>query len=133
MADFRNSFLRNYINSNCEGSGLAWNTLNDTFIKVVLVFICLAAVISTKTRLDALILLSVSIGAKLGYDAFNMFQAGEFNVEGYRVKVGLGGMFGNPNDLAIHFVIFLRSRSRVHYLPGLRFPGFSGLLPLCLW
>ncbi|MCV4784125.1 hypothetical protein OFM36_32300, partial [Escherichia coli] len=32
--------------------GLAWNTLNDTFIKVVLVFICLAAVITTKTRLD---------------------------------------------------------------------------------
>lgn len=86
--------------------GLAWNTLNDTFIKVVLVFICLAAVITTKTRLDALILLSVSIGAKLGYDAFTMFQAGEFNVEGYRVKVDLGGMFGNPNDLAIHFVIF---------------------------
>lgn len=100
---------------------LAWNTLTDTFLKVALIFACLVAVIRSRRRLDGLIFLSVAIGAKLGYDAITIYQAGQFEVEGYRVKVNLGGMFANPNDLAIHFVIFMpiaigvaaASRSRV--------------------
>lgn len=100
---------------------LAWNTLTETFLKVALIFACLVAVIRSRRRLDGLIFLSVAIGAKLGYDAITIYQAGKFEVEGYRIKVNLGGMFANPNDLAIHFVIFMpiaigvaaASRSRV--------------------
>ncbi|MEJ7709184.1 MAG: O-antigen ligase family protein [Pyrinomonadaceae bacterium] len=30
-----------------------------------------------------------------------------FDVEGYRVKGSIGGMFGNPNDMALHLVTML--------------------------
>jgi hypothetical protein len=30
---------------------------------------------------------------------------GKFNVEAYRVQVEVGGLFGNPNDMALHYVM----------------------------
>ena len=32
-------------------------------------------------------------------------MTGQFKVEGYRVEVDVGGMFGNPNEMALHFVM----------------------------
>ena len=90
-----------------KSPALSWETFNDTFIRVVLMFIVMVNVIKTETRLRGLMLLSVGIGFYLSVVAINLYQAGEFAVEGYRVSVDLGGMFGNPNELATHFVMFL--------------------------
>ncbi len=90
-----------------KSPSLSWETFNDTFIRVVLMFIVMVNVIKTETRLRGLMLLSVGIGFYLSVVAFNLYQAGKFKVEGYRVSVELGGMFGNPNELATHFVMFL--------------------------
>lgn len=84
----------------------AWATFNDTFIKVVLIFIVMVNTLRTQTRLKGLMWLSIGVGVLLSYQALGHYQRGEFNVEGYRVNVDFGGMFGNPNDMAIHLVIF---------------------------
>ena len=83
----------------------AWETFNDPFIKVVLMFIVMVNVLRTRRRLMGLIWLSLAIGIYLSYTALNMYLRGELNAEGYRVAVEIGGMFGNPNDMALHFVI----------------------------
>ena len=49
--------------------------------------------------------LSFGIGIYLSYSALDMYMSGKFTVEEYRVAVDVGGMFGNPNEMAMHFVM----------------------------
>ncbi len=99
----------------------AWETFNDTFIKAVLMFVVMVNVLRTRRRLMGLMWLSLSVGVYLSYIAISMFMRGELNAEGYRVDVGVKGLFGNPNDLALHLVTMiplavclgLASKSRV--------------------
>jgi hypothetical protein len=86
---------------------LSWETFYDTFLRVVLMFIVMVNVIKTEARLRGLMLLSVGIGVYLGFVAFGLYREGKTTVEDYRVGVDFGGMFGNPNELATHFVMFL--------------------------
>lgn len=60
----------------------------------------------TKARLKGLMWLAIGVGVMLSFQAVNLYQQGIFKTEGYRVQVEFGGMFGNPNDMAIHLVIF---------------------------
>jgi putative inorganic carbon (hco3(-)) transporter len=89
-----------------KNPALAWETLNDMFIKVAAIFIVMVNTLRTKTRLKGLMWLSIGVGVMLSYQALERYQRGDFSVEGYRVNVDFGGMFGNPNDMAIHLVIF---------------------------
>lgn len=84
---------------------LAWETFNDTFIKAVVIFIVLVNVVRTRARLMAMLWLSFGIGVYLGYSALDLYSKGVFAVEEYRVAVDVGGMFGNPNEMAMHFVM----------------------------
>ena len=84
---------------------LAWDTFNDSFVKSVVIFIVLVNVVRTRARLMGMMWLSFGIGIYLGFSALNMYLKGEFNVEEYRVSVNVGGMFGNPNEMAMHFVM----------------------------
>ncbi len=86
---------------------LAWETYSETFIKVVIVFVILVNVLQTRRRITGLMWLGIGIGAILSYEAFGLYRAGIFEVEGYRVGVDAGGMFGNPNDLSLHLVLFI--------------------------
>jgi putative inorganic carbon (HCO3(-)) transporter len=85
--------------------GIAWDTFNDSFIKAVVIFIVLVNVVRTRKRLMNLMWLSFGIGLYLAVSALSMYMRGEFNVEEYRVAVDVGGMFGNPNEMAMHFVM----------------------------
>ncbi|CAN5256198.1 hypothetical protein BH20ACI2_BH20ACI2_03030 [soil metagenome] len=85
--------------------GLAWFSLNDSFIKAVVIFIVLVNVVRTRSRLMGLMWLSFGIGIYLGYQALDMYRSGQFAVEDYRIAVDVGGMFGNPNEMALHFVM----------------------------
>jgi hypothetical protein len=87
--------------------GTAWETFNDVFIKIVLMFIVMVNVLRTELRLKGLMWLSLGVGLMLSIDALKRYMAGEFTVEDYRVSVQFGGMFGNPNELAVHFVMFI--------------------------
>jgi putative inorganic carbon (hco3(-)) transporter len=86
---------------------LAWETYNDTFIKVVLMFIIMVNTLRTSARLKGLMWLGIGVGVMLSFQALDLYSKGEFKTEGYRVSVDFGGMFGNPNDMAIHLVIFI--------------------------
>ena len=90
-----------------KSPALAWETFNDNFIKAVLMFIVMVNVLRTRKRLMGLIWLSISIGLYLSIVAWTKSLKGEFSVEGTRVGLDdvFGGMFGNPNDMALHLVI----------------------------
>lgn len=90
-----------------KSPGTAWETFNDMFIKAVLMFIVMVNVLRTRKRLMGMIWLSLSVGMYLSYMALDMYSRGELNTEGYRVSVDIGGMFGNPNDLALHLVMMM--------------------------
>jgi len=85
--------------------GLAWEKFNDPYIKSVVIFIVLVNVVRTQKRLMGLMWLSFGIAVYLSIAALNMYLKGQFNVEEYRVAVDVGGMFGNPNEMAMHFVM----------------------------
>ena len=85
--------------------GTAWGVFNDSFSKVVLMFIVMVNVLRTRARLMGIMWLSLAMGIYLSYTAWDLYQRGEFAAEGYRVAVDVGGMFGNPNDMALHLVM----------------------------
>lgn len=82
----------------------AWDEFNDVFIKAVLMFIVMINVVRTERRMKWIIYLALGVSVLLSINAIGDYRAGNFTVEGYRVKGLLGGMFGNPNDMAIHLV-----------------------------
>lgn len=86
--------------------GVAWKTYNEVFIKIIMVFIVMVNALRTKERLKGLMWLSIAVGVMLSYQALQLYNEGKFEVEGYRVNPDFGGMFGNPNDTALHLVIF---------------------------
>ncbi len=86
---------------------MAWEEFNGTFIKAVLMFIVMVNVIRTRTRLMTMLWLSIGIGLILGYMAMGMYWRGEVTAEGYRVVVDIGGIYANPNDLALHLVTMI--------------------------
>jgi O-antigen ligase len=85
----------------------AWAVFNDTFIKAVLMFIVMVNVLRTRRRLMGLMWISLAVAFVLSYQALNLYMKGELKAEGYRVDVEIGGMFGNPNDLALHLVTMI--------------------------
>lgn len=82
----------------------AWATFNDSFSKAVLMFVVMVNVVRTRRRLVSLMWISLSIGIYLSYTAIDLYMRGELKAEGYRVDVEVKGLFGNPNDLALHLV-----------------------------
>jgi putative inorganic carbon (hco3(-)) transporter len=82
----------------------AWDEFNDVFIKAVLMFIVMVNVVRSQRRLRQMIYVALAVTFLLSVNAISDYQNQEFAVEGYRIKGLLGGMFGNPNDLALHFV-----------------------------
>jgi len=63
-------------------------------------------VLQSKSRLKGLMWLGIGVGVMLSYQAIELYREDTFKTEGYRVSVDFGGMFGNPNDMAMHLVIF---------------------------
>jgi O-antigen ligase len=85
---------------------MAWEEFNDSFIKAVVMFVVMVNVLRTRRRLTGIIWLSLAMGLVLSYMAVGMYLRGEITVEGYRVGLtDIGGMFGNPNEMALHLVM----------------------------
>ena len=90
-----------------KSPGMAWDTFTDSFIKVVLIFVVMVNTLRTGPRIKALMWLGIGVGIMLSWQAVDLYQRGEFKTDGYRVSIDFGGMFGNPNDMSIHLVIFV--------------------------
>lgn len=84
--------------------GEAWATFGDTFIRCIVIFIVIVNVVRTEARLKGLLFLAVLVSIWLSVGAINDYRLGLTTVEGYRVGGWGGGIFGNPNDMALHLV-----------------------------
>ncbi len=81
----------------------AWNSFAD-FLKVILIFIVLVNVVRTEKRLSRLWLLVLTATCVMSAFAINDYRLGQLSLDGVRVQGIIGGLFDNPNDLALHFV-----------------------------
>ena len=85
--------------------GGSYEVFKDVFIKSVLMFIVMVNVLRTRRRLEGVMWLSLGVGVILSYTAVGMYLRGELKSD--RVMVEIGGMFGNPNDMALHLVTMM--------------------------
>jgi probable O-glycosylation ligase (exosortase A-associated) len=84
----------------------AWAAWFD-YLKVVIMFIVMVNVIRTQRRLDSLIVLVFIVSFLLSVGAMNDYRLGNLGVKGDRIQGMLGGLFSNPNDLALHLVTII--------------------------
>jgi len=102
----------------------AWQDFSGTFIRCVVIFIVMVNVTRNETRLRALLFLALATGIWLSLGAINDFRLGLMTVEGYRARGRGGGIFGNPNDMALYlvsmvpiaFAFLITSRSSIRKL-----------------
>jgi capsular exopolysaccharide synthesis family protein len=80
----------------------AWLRFTDTYYKVVLIFIVLVNAVRNQRRLHGLILIALAVGVVLSVGVIQDSDYGRLAAEGRRPSGLIGGMFENPNDLAIH-------------------------------
>lgn len=91
------------------------------YLKVVVMFVVMVNVLRTPRRLTNLILLVLLASCVLSLGALNDYRLGNLALQGRRIAGVIGGLFSNPNDLALHlvtmipisFALMLGSRSSI--------------------
>ena len=87
--------------------GGALQEFTGSYLKALLVFILMVNTLTTPKRLEQLTwLILVSVGNVAARGVFD-YARGVNLVEGGRLAGAVGGIFGNPNDLALNMVTFL--------------------------
>lgn len=121
--------------------------LTDTFLKVIAIFVLLINLINTRERLQKMMKLVVVCGSVLALFAVLSYFTGKFTVVtrgeegtvvGLRITGIVGGIFGNPNDLAtslnllVPFAVVLallrRGAARMFYLACAAMLGLGVIL-----
>jgi O-antigen ligase len=91
--------------------GESWEFFNDTFSKVVIVFILMVNLLDSHKRLFSLFKLLLIGGVWIAYGAIQVYIEGKYMLRhrsGISRIAGVGGgMFGNPNDLANALVMLI--------------------------
>ena len=77
------------------------------FLKVVVMFVVMVNVLRTNKRLRRLLLLVLLASCVLSVAALNDYRRGNLALEGRRIAGVIGGLFSNPNDLALHLVTMI--------------------------
>lgn len=90
-----------------ESMAEAWATFSNIFIRAILIFLVIVNVVRTERRLRWLLLLALGSGVVMAGGALSDYAAGRLTVEGYRVEGRIGGIFENPNEMALHLVTLL--------------------------
>ncbi|MGH9970118.1 MAG: O-antigen ligase family protein [Pyrinomonadaceae bacterium] len=83
--------------------GAAWGSFIE-YLKVIAMFIVLVNVVRTEKRLRALLLLLLAASTIVSVAAVSDYRVGNLALEGKRIEGVIGGLFSNPNDLALHLV-----------------------------
>jgi O-antigen ligase len=86
--------------------GGAVGVFTDLFSKVIIVFILMVNTVTTRARLERFVGVVVLGTSYIAFRAVLDYARGLNLVEGGRVT-GTGGLFGNPNDMALNMVAFL--------------------------
>ncbi|HET9832677.1 MAG TPA: O-antigen ligase family protein, partial [Vicinamibacterales bacterium] len=87
--------------------GGAIEVFTDNYLKIVIVFVLMMNTLTTTARLEQLTLLILfCTGVVAGLGVLN-YASGTNLIENERLAGPVGGIFGNPNDLAMNMVTFL--------------------------
>jgi probable O-glycosylation ligase (exosortase A-associated) len=86
--------------------GRAFQSLIE-FSKVIVMFIVMVNVVRTEQRLQRLLLLVLSVSCLLSISAVSDYLQGNLVMRGQRIAGLIGGLFSNPNDLALHLVTMI--------------------------
>jgi putative inorganic carbon (hco3(-)) transporter len=87
--------------------GGAFEEFTDSYLKVVLVFVLMMNTLTTPARLERLTwLIVLAVGYIAASSVFD-YARGVNLVESGRLAGSVGGLFGNPNDLALNMVSFM--------------------------
>ena len=97
----------------------SWQIFTDQFVKIVAMFIVMINVVRTQSRWKWLFWVALLAALQLAGTAISDWRSGQTPLEGYRVRGAAGGMFADPNDMAlflvtimpITFVLLLMARS----------------------
>jgi hypothetical protein len=80
---------------------------SDVFVKVILIFALMVSTITSPRRIRQMTWIMITASGYIAARAVFDYVRGVNLVEGNRVRGALGGMFENPNDLALNLVTFL--------------------------
>jgi O-antigen ligase len=83
------------------------DVLTDNLLKIVCIFVLMINLINTRARLRLFFKLVVVCGVVLAVFAIRNYMTGSVGVKSGRIWGVVGGMFGNPNDLAASFDMLL--------------------------
>jgi O-antigen ligase len=87
--------------------GGSFEVFTTQFGKIVLIFLVIVNTLTSRARVERYITV-VTLGATyVGLRAVFDYARGVNLVEGGRVAGSIGGLFGNPNDMALNMVTFL--------------------------
>ncbi len=81
----------------------AWDNVTE-YLKVVAMFIVMINVVRTERRLRWMLWIALAVSLMTSIAAISDYQAGRLLIGGERIKGAIGGLFENPNDLALHLV-----------------------------
>lgn len=84
----------------------AWDNFVE-FLKVVAMFLVMVNVVRTEGRLRWMLLIVLAVSITTSISAIGDYQAGRLLTGGERIKGSIGGLFENPNDLALHLATIL--------------------------
>ncbi len=87
--------------------GGAFEVLTGMYIKVILMFVLMTTSLTSPKRLDRFVWLIVFASGYVAVGASMSYLHGTNMIENDRVTGSIGGIWGNPNDLALNMVVFL--------------------------
>lgn len=87
--------------------GGSFQLFSQQFIKIVIIFLVMATTLTTRRRIEQFVTLVVLGATYVATRAAVDYVRGANLVEGGRIAGAVGGLFGNPNDMALNMVAFL--------------------------
>jgi len=87
--------------------GGSLHVFSDIYVKIILIFALMVSTVSTAKRVKQMTWLMVLASSYIALRAVFDYLRGVNLTEGDRVRGAIGGMFNNPNDLALNLVTFL--------------------------
>jgi O-antigen ligase len=87
--------------------GGSMKVFSDIYVKIILIFALMMSTITSPRRVRQMTWIMIVASGYLASRAVFDYARGVNLVEGDRVRGAVGGMFENPNDLALNLVTFL--------------------------
>ena len=87
--------------------GGSLKVFSDIYVKIILIFALMMSTITTPRRIRQMTWIMIIASGYIASRAVYDYMRGVNLVEGNRVRGAVGGMFENPNDLALNLVTFL--------------------------